>query len=139
MTSLIPGGSAESSGLINVGDRILTVDGADISGLAVPDVVKLIVGKAGTAVTLGILSRVPDAKLTASAGSGQATAPAPAAATAAPPGDDVDAVERKYKVSFPRRRSCGALGWSALSVMIEEICTYSNQLLLLRRLRRSWQ
>ncbi len=90
VTALAPNGSAETSGLINVGDRILAVDGAEVTGLAVPDVVKLIVGQPNTLLKLDVLSRVPERKTDASSAS-QAS-PSPSAEI------DVDFVERKYKV-----------------------------------------
>ncbi len=49
----IPGGAAELGGSLKVGDRIRSVNGVDVSGMG-QGVSRLIVGPAGTIVTLGV-------------------------------------------------------------------------------------
>ena len=114
VTALVSGGSAESSGSINVGDRILAVDGADVAGLPVSDIVKLIIGQPGTTVSLDILSRTADSPPVDEQPSVvPAASPAEVAPAVATPSaqDDAEAVERKYKVPIPtpRRRSAAAV------------------------------
>lgn len=54
IVSVLPGTPAESAGL-KAGDRIVEVDGKDVSGLSTAEVSNLIKGEKGTKVSLGIM------------------------------------------------------------------------------------
>ncbi|NLC67719.1 MAG: S41 family peptidase [Clostridiaceae bacterium] len=53
ISKVFPGSPAEKSGLLQ-GDRIITVDGTDVSGLTIDETSNLIKGQVGTKVVLGI-------------------------------------------------------------------------------------
>jgi C-terminal processing protease CtpA/Prc len=53
---LIPGGSAQKAG-IPVGAKIVSVDGKNVTGMSVEDVVKLISGQSGSVVSLGVIEK----------------------------------------------------------------------------------
>ncbi|EKX42155.1 hypothetical protein GUITHDRAFT_111722 [Guillardia theta CCMP2712] len=55
IVSLRAGGSAESSGQVKPGDRICGIDGQDIRGLSVPDILDRIVGPSNTRVSLDLM------------------------------------------------------------------------------------
>ena len=63
ITALSKGGPAKASGKIAEGDQLLSVDGCEIKGFPVKDIVQLILGKAGTKVRLDLLPAVPDSPL----------------------------------------------------------------------------
>lgn len=54
VTSLAPGGAAERSGAIQVGDLIMSVDSTPITDLSAADITSLIVGAPGSSVVLAI-------------------------------------------------------------------------------------
>jgi len=53
-TELVPGGPADTSGAVDVGDVLHEVDGINILGKPVPEVAPMIRGEAGTSVCLAI-------------------------------------------------------------------------------------
>ena len=55
ITGLSPKGSAKASGKVKEGDQLLAVDGVDIKGYQVKDIVQLILGKPGTKVSLDLI------------------------------------------------------------------------------------
>ena len=63
ITALSQGGPAKASGKIAEGDQLLSVDGCEIKGFPIKDIVQLILGKAGTKVRLDLLPNVPDSPL----------------------------------------------------------------------------
>ncbi len=56
ITKVFPGSSAEKAGILQ-GDRIITVDGNDVSGMMIDEVSSRIKGKAGTKVVIGIVRK----------------------------------------------------------------------------------
>jgi hypothetical protein len=50
-----PGGSASASGLVHVGDKIISIDRRNVSGLPLCDVGALIAGPPGSVVTIGLV------------------------------------------------------------------------------------
>ena len=56
ITGLSPKGSAMASGKVKEGDQLLAVDGVDIKGYQVKDILQLILGKPGTKVSLHVIS-----------------------------------------------------------------------------------
>jgi len=52
--SFVPGGPAESSGLVQVGDVLASVDGCDVLRKPVSQVAPLLLGKTGSRVRLGL-------------------------------------------------------------------------------------
>lgn len=56
ITGLSPNGPGRASGQLREGDQLLAVDGVDIQGWKVTEIVKLILGKPGTHVRLEILA-----------------------------------------------------------------------------------
>ncbi len=54
VVSVIPGGSAEEAGIL-VGDRFIQIDGKDVTGLSVNEIVPLIQGEEGTTVQVTML------------------------------------------------------------------------------------
>mmetsp|Transcript_11599 Transcript_11599/g.23951 ORF Transcript_11599/g.23951 Transcript_11599/m.23951 type:complete len:139 (-) Transcript_11599:82-498(-) len=52
--SFVPGGPAESSGLVQKGDILASVDGCDVLRKPVGQVAPLLLGKAGSRVRLGL-------------------------------------------------------------------------------------
>jgi len=67
VTKIIPGGAADKEGSLKPGDRIVSVDSqnsgelVDVGDMRLSDVVKLIRGKAGTVVRLGVIPAGKDA------------------------------------------------------------------------------
>ena len=59
LCSLEPGGSAEGSGRMQAGDVLRTVDGVDVQGLSVEEVISLVKGPPGTKVVLNLDSVNP--------------------------------------------------------------------------------
>ena len=57
---IVVGGSASREGTVQVGDIILAVDGAEVSGSELNKMRNLILGEIGTFVTLQFLRRTPD-------------------------------------------------------------------------------
>jgi len=55
ITGLSPKGSAKASGKVREGDQLLAVDGVEIKGYQVKEIVQLILGKPGTKVSLQII------------------------------------------------------------------------------------
>ena len=55
ITGLSPKGPAKASGKVKEGDQLLAVDGVDVNGYQVKDIVQLILGKSGTQVRLDLL------------------------------------------------------------------------------------
>lgn len=60
ITGMAPGGPAEVSGKLFVGDELISVNGVTVSDRKVDDVISLIVGEPGTILTLEIASSRPD-------------------------------------------------------------------------------
>jgi len=58
ITGLSPKGSAKASGKVREGDQLLAVDGVEIKGYQVKEIVQLILGKPGTKVSLQIIQAV---------------------------------------------------------------------------------
>ena len=58
---IVAGGAAESSGRIQVGDVLLSVDGQGVEGMELAEIRLLIIGRPGTGVTLDFSRRVPTA------------------------------------------------------------------------------
>ena len=56
---IVAGGAAESSGRIQVGDVLLSVDGQGVGGMELAQIRQLIIGRPGTAVTLDFSRKVP--------------------------------------------------------------------------------
>jgi len=50
-----PGGSASASGLVHIGDKIISIDRRNVSGLPLCDVGALIAGPPGSVVTIGLV------------------------------------------------------------------------------------
>lgn len=57
---IVVGGSASREGTVQVGDIILAVDGAEVSGSELNKMRNLILGEIGTFATLQFLRRTPD-------------------------------------------------------------------------------
>ena len=60
ITALVPGGAAESSGMLAIGERIVAADGTPVAPLRVEDVTALLRGSPNTPVTLTVVSVSPD-------------------------------------------------------------------------------
>ena len=57
---MAPNGPAKASGQIRRGDQLITVDGHDVQGWDVNDIVKLIVGEPNTYVTVEVFGISPE-------------------------------------------------------------------------------
>ena len=55
VASVVASGPADSSGSVMSGDILLTVDGISVEGFQRSDVLPLILGSAGSGITLGLL------------------------------------------------------------------------------------
>eukprot|EP00282_Hemiselmis_andersenii_P001855 CAMPEP_0114153502 /NCGR_PEP_ID=MMETSP0043_2-20121206/24391_1 /TAXON_ID=464988 /ORGANISM="Hemiselmis andersenii, Strain CCMP644" /LENGTH=98 /DNA_ID=CAMNT_0001248545 /DNA_START=15 /DNA_END=308 /DNA_ORIENTATION=+ len=54
ITGMAPNGPAKASGQIRRGDQLISVDGQDVKGWDVNDIVKLIVGDPGSSVVIDV-------------------------------------------------------------------------------------
>ena len=76
VTEMMGGGPAAMNGLVNIGDNIVMIDGASVSGLSAAEITAKLIGVPFSQVILGILSRGTRPQSEAGGGGGGGTATA---------------------------------------------------------------
>ena len=52
---MVNGAPAALSGLLNIGDQVLAIDGVQVHGMPVPEIIRLVLGPSGSAVHLDFI------------------------------------------------------------------------------------